>query len=121
MTQNCCSQYTSFDAIHHRSMSRKYFGNIVECFQVGQYLTPGIKTMRVYFTAAAAAMFMMTSAFAQNAATPAANDATMPAVATPESANPNAPVAGSNSFTETQARERLSKAGYADVRASLRT
>ena len=71
--------------------------------------------MRVYFTAAAAAMFMMTSAFAQNAAKPAANDATMPAVATPESANPNAPVAGSNSFTETQARERLSKAGYADV------
>src|SRR6476620_3899801 len=55
------------------------------------------------------------SAMAQ-ATTPAANsDANTPAVATPDTTNPNAPVAGANSFTLEQARDRILKAGFADV------
>lgn len=38
-----------------------------------------------------------------------------PAVATPDSTNPTAPVEGANSFTESQAKARIEKAGYADV------
>ena len=73
--------------------------------------------MRRPFVIAATAILITTSAFAQTATKPANDDASMPAVATPETTNPNAPVAGSNSFTEAQARERLSKAGYSDVSA----
>ena len=36
-------------------------------------------------------------------------------VATPDSKNATAPVEGANSFTEEQAKERISEAGYADV------
>jgi len=50
------------------------------------------------------------------ATTPAANgDTNTPAVATPDETNPNAPVAGANSFTMEQARDRILKAGFADV------
>lgn len=38
-----------------------------------------------------------------------------PAIATPDSRNPTAPVAGANSFTEDQARDRLTEAGLSDV------
>lgn len=38
-----------------------------------------------------------------------------PAVATPESNNPDAPVKGANSFTEEQAKSRIEEAGYTDV------
>ena len=38
-----------------------------------------------------------------------------PAVATPETNNPTAPVAGKNSFTEEQAKERFEEAGYSQV------
>ncbi|OAP39152.1 hypothetical protein AU381_08605 [Sinorhizobium glycinis] len=38
-----------------------------------------------------------------------------PAIATPGTQNPEAPVPGKNSFTEDQARERIEDAGYADV------
>jgi hypothetical protein len=38
-----------------------------------------------------------------------------PAVATPDSSNPGAPVAGKNSFTEAQAKSRLEKAGFSGV------
>ena len=53
-------------------------------------------------------------AFAQTTPAPA-TDGDKPAVATPDSRNPTAPVEGANSFTEDQARERITEAGYADV------
>lgn len=40
----------------------------------------------------------------------------MPAVATPNSYNPNAPVDGRNSFTQAQVAERIAKAGFTNVR-----
>jgi ABC-type oligopeptide transport system substrate-binding subunit len=40
----------------------------------------------------------------------------MPAVATPNSTNPNAPVDGSNSFTQAQVTERLGKAGFSNIK-----
>lgn len=38
-----------------------------------------------------------------------------PAIATPESKNPEAPVKGANSFTEDQAKSQIEQAGYTDV------
>lgn len=46
--------------------------------------------------------------------TPSADPET-PAVATPDTTNPTAPVAGANSFTEEQARTRLEENGYTAV------
>jgi len=40
----------------------------------------------------------------------------MPAVTTPNTYNPNAPVNGRNSFTQSQVTERLGKAGYSNIR-----
>ena len=65
-----------------------------------------------------AAVFLGAStvgAFAQTATPPATANGDTPAVATPDTTNPTAPVAGANSFTEAQAKERLTKAGYSDV------
>ncbi len=42
-------------------------------------------------------------------------EAETPAVVTPDTTNPTAPVAGANSFTEEQARARLQEAGYTTV------
>ncbi|KOF18418.1 hypothetical protein AC244_13655 [Ensifer adhaerens] len=53
------------------------------------------------------------SAYAQTA-TPSPNPET-PAVATPDTTNPTAPVAGANSFTEEQARARLEENGYTAI------
>jgi hypothetical protein len=54
-------------------------------------------------------------AFAQNAA-PAANpNASTPAIANPNTNNPGAPAAGSNSFTEAQAKSQIEKAGFSSV------
>lgn len=39
-----------------------------------------------------------------------------PAIATPDTQNPTAPVPGKNSFTEAQALERMQEAGYSDVK-----
>ncbi|WEX77513.1 PepSY domain-containing protein [Sinorhizobium numidicum] len=39
-----------------------------------------------------------------------------PAIATPGTQNPAAPVAGENSFTEDQAKKRIEEAGYTDVK-----
>jgi len=66
-------------------------------------------------TIAAAALIsaVATASFAQT--TPSAEGDT-PAVATPDSQNPAAPVAGANSFTEAQAKERIEEAGYTDVK-----
>lgn len=54
------------------------------------------------------------AAFAQTSTAPA-SDGDTPAVATPDSTNPTAPVEGANSFTEAQAKDRIAEAGYADV------
>ncbi|MGO8542944.1 hypothetical protein AB9F44_34130, partial [Rhizobium leguminosarum] len=43
-------------------------------------------------------------------------DGNTPAVATPDTKNPTAPVAGANSFTEAQAKDRITEAGYTDVK-----
>lgn len=53
------------------------------------------------------------SAYAQTA-TPSPDPET-PAVATPDTTNPTAPVEGANSFTEEQARARLEENGYTAV------
>ncbi len=55
------------------------------------------------------------TAAAQTAPAPA-TDAGTPAVATPETKNPAAPVAGANSFTEAQAKERIQKAGFSEIK-----
>ena len=67
------------------------------------------------FATVAAVILMTSGAFAQTPAKPAKNDASTPAVAMPDTTNSGAPVAGANSFTEAQVRERLSKAGYTGV------
>ena len=61
------------------------------------------------------AAILMTAgiAFAQSE-TPSTSQKT-PAVATSETTNPGAPVAGKNSFTEAQAKTRLEDAGYSAV------
>ncbi len=53
-----------------------------------------------------------TSALAQTAPS---DEPKTPAIATPGETNPNAPVPGKNSFTEDQAKKRLSDAGYTNI------
>ena len=53
-------------------------------------------------------------AYAQTTPAPSANGDT-PAVATPETANPTAPLEGANSFTEAQAKERIEAAGFTQL------
>jgi hypothetical protein len=57
------------------------------------------------------------AAVAQSTAPVASHDAGTPAVATSNNNNPGAPVAGANSFTRAQAKSRIQRAGYSDVRA----
>jgi hypothetical protein len=53
-------------------------------------------------------------AFAQSGSTPPTNPPVVSAT-TPDSKTAAAPVAGANSFTETQARSRLEEHGYSNV------
>ena len=53
------------------------------------------------------------SAFAQE--TPKSDSTQTPAVATPDSTNPAAPVPGENSFTEGQAKDRIEAKGFTEV------
>lgn len=55
------------------------------------------------------------SALAQTTPAPTSNGDT-PAVATPDSKNATAPVEGANSFTQDQAKSRIEKAGFTDVK-----
>ena len=55
------------------------------------------------------------AASAQTAAPSANPNASTPAVASPKANNPGAPAAGSNSFTEAQAKSRIEGAGYSNV------
>ena len=66
-----------------------------------------------YAVAAAILAFATGSAVAQT--TPARPDAKTPAVATSTTTNPGAPVPGSNSFTEAQAKSRIEASGYSGV------
>ncbi len=66
--------------------------------------------MRILMAAVAVAL-SATVAVAQ----PANPDANTPAVSTPNTKNPNAPVEGANSFTEGQARSRIESEGYSKV------
>ena len=68
--------------------------------------------MRTLTLAAALLALAAPAAFAQKPANP---DANTPAVASPDTKNPNAPVEGANSFTEGQARSRIEKEGYTNV------
>lgn len=61
---------------------------------------------------AGAVTLLSTAALAQQPANPTGET---PAVTTPDSGNPTAPVAGENSFTEEQAKERIEAAGYTAV------
>ncbi|QND54518.1 PepSY domain-containing protein (plasmid) [Phyllobacterium sp. 628] len=65
------------------------------------------------------ALSLLSSAYAQEATKPAADPQT-PAVATPDTKNPAAPVAGANSFTESQAKERIEGKGYSDITALMK-
>lgn len=56
------------------------------------------------------------SVAAQTSAPANSTDGNTPAVATPETKNPTAPVEGANSFTEAQAKSRIEEAGYSDVK-----
>jgi hypothetical protein len=63
----------------------------------------------------AGAVIALTAVSAVAQTTPANQDAHTPAVASSNTVNPGAPVAGKNSFTESQAKSRIEKAGYTDV------
>lgn len=69
--------------------------------------------MNKFIIASLGVLMAASAAMAQTAAPSASQD--KPAVATPDSKNPDAPVAGSNSFTALQAQERLEAAGYTAV------
>jgi hypothetical protein len=65
----------------------------------------------------AAALIGVSAISAHAQTTPAANsNGNTPAVATPESKNATAPVEGANSFTQDQAKSRIEKAGFSDVK-----
>lgn len=53
--------------------------------------------------------------FSLNAVTAFAQE--KPAIATPTDSNPEAPVAGKNSFTEEQAKKRFEEKGYGNITA----
>jgi hypothetical protein len=67
--------------------------------------------MKTHILAAALAL-TASAALAQKPANP---DANTPAVSSPNTKNPNAPVEGANSFTEGQARSRIEKQGFTNV------
>ncbi len=69
---------------------------------------------QMYLTLSLVAMAAMAQAqgMNNNASTPMPS---MPAVSTPSSTNPTAPVEGKNSFTKAQANSRLSKAGFSHI------
>jgi hypothetical protein len=90
------------------------FRNISRSKEFGErlYLAEEKVKMRTYLAIAAAAAMISGTAMAQ----PANRDANTPAVNTPNTPpNPGAPVAGSNSFTEGQAKSRIESNGFSNV------
>lgn len=69
------------------------------------------ETMKSLLVAGFLSAALIAPACAEDASTPAVSDGTT---------NPDAPVAGANSFTEEQAREQIAKAGYAGVSALVK-
>jgi hypothetical protein len=69
--------------------------------------------MRNIITAAAAIMLISATAFGQTI--PANPSSTTPAVSSPNTTNPQAPVPGANSFTEGQAKSRIEAKGFSSV------
>jgi hypothetical protein len=69
--------------------------------------------MRILFAAATTLTLLAGSAFAQ---TPP-QTTTTPAVSSPNTMNPKAPVPGANSFTEGQAKSRIESNGFSNVSA----
>jgi hypothetical protein len=68
-------------------------------------------------TIIAVVLLSASALFAQAQTAPApTTDGNTPAVATPDTKNSTAPVAGANSFTESQAKSRIEDAGYSDVK-----
>lgn len=66
-----------------------------------------------------AALLAATAHFA-HAQTQPSSDVQAPAIVTPDTANPTAPVEGANSFTEAQAKERIQDAGFQNVSALVK-
>ncbi len=62
--------------------------------------------------AGAAFLLLAPAAFAQTTPT---EEPQTPAVTTPGEKNPKAPVPGQNSFTEDQAKERLTEEGFSNI------
>lgn len=71
--------------------------------------------MKKLLIATAAIAISAASVFAQETRPTANPDGDTPAVATPSDQNATAPVEGANSFTEDQAKDHITEAGYADV------
>ncbi len=71
--------------------------------------------MRAFILAATALGTSAFSVLAQATFAPSPSGNT-PAIATPGTKNPTAPVAGANSFTEAQAKDRIENAGYTEVK-----
>jgi opacity protein-like surface antigen len=69
--------------------------------------------MRTILAAAAALALIAGSALGQT--TPVKPSSTTPAVSSPNTTNPQAPVPGANSFTEGQAQSRIEAKGYSNV------
>jgi hypothetical protein len=73
--------------------------------------------VKIIIIAAALISVSAFSALAQTTPATAANsNGKTPAVATPDSKNATAPVEGANSFTQDQAKSRIEKAGFSDVK-----
>ncbi|MBL0375410.1 PepSY domain-containing protein [Rhizobium sp. KVB221] len=71
--------------------------------------------MKMILIAAALLSAASMHAVAQTSQTTA--DIKTPAVVNPDTVSANAPVEGENSFTEAQAKDRITQGGYSDVRA----
>lgn len=69
--------------------------------------------MKKTLIAAALLSALSTYAIAQTSAETTTSET--PAIATSDTENANAPVEGENSFTEAQAMERITEAGFTDV------
>jgi hypothetical protein len=65
--------------------------------------------------AVVATILVFASSIASAQTPPVNSNAKTPAVASPDTINPGAPVAGANSFTESQAKSRMKAAGYTTV------
>jgi hypothetical protein len=73
--------------------------------------------MKPILSTAVAALALIGAGTALAQSAPAANPMNPPAIAHGDNKTPAAPVAGKNSFTEAQAKDRLEKHGYTAVSA----